>query len=71
MQQRQQTRMSQGGHYCSGAEPQTLIVAIDEFNSLLSLAQEFDESFPTKDNPRTQKKVQRYVERFIFQGAED
>ncbi len=71
MQSRQQTRMGQGGHYRPGTEPKTVIVAIDEFNSLLSLAQEYDESFPPKENPRTQKKIQRYVERFIFQGAED
>ncbi|MBD2072686.1 hypothetical protein H6F86_02035 [Phormidium sp. FACHB-592] len=71
MQLRQQQRMQQGGHYRAGSEPKTVIIAIDEFNSLLSLAQEFDESFPSKENPRTQKKIQRYVERLIFQGAED
>jgi hypothetical protein len=71
MQQRQRQRMQQGGHYRPGTEPKTVIIAIDEFNSLLSLAQEYDESFPSKENPRTQKKIQRYVERLIFQGAED
>lgn len=71
MQGRQNRRMQLGGHYSSGNEPNPVIVAIDEFNTLQSLAQEYDESFPTKDNPRTQKKIQRYVERFIFQGAED
>lgn len=71
MQGRQHRRMRLGGHYSSANEPGPVIVAIDEFNTLQSLAQEYDESFPAKENPRTQKKIQRYVERFIFQGAED
>lgn len=71
MQGRQATRMQQGGHYTAGTEPDPIIVAIDEFNTLQSLAKEHDDSFPPKNNPRTQVKLQRYVERFIFQGAED
>lgn len=71
MQARQETRKNNGGHYAPGSEPRPVIIAIDEFNTLLSLAREYDDGFPPKENPRTQVKLQRYVERFIFQGAED
>lgn len=70
MEARQQQRMKLGGHWSTHNAPSSLYIVIDEFNSLLSLAREFDGSLE-KGEAKQRDRLLRLVERFIFQGAED
>jgi hypothetical protein len=70
MEARQQQRMKLGGHWSVHKAPKPLYIVIDEFNSLLSLAREFDGSLEKRE-AKQRDRLLRLVERFIFQGAED
>ena len=69
LESRQSQRVSQGGHW--HRRPTPIYVILDEFNTLLALAKEYDQGFPPKENPKTEQRLKQIVTRIICQGRED
>lgn len=71
LEDRQHQRVKLGGHWPTDQAPMPMIIAIDEYNTLRALANQFDAGYPPKENPKTAFKLKTLVERVIFQGGED